>query len=388
MNSWLFLAAALCSFIVALAHAGESCIPNERDDGGDDPVAQWKSPTCPGEGYCGRTEVNDTAPYTCCDSLGPDTLTWALDVPDNSSITFEPGPSSATYLRFIDRDVGYVCTGLQTAGDACNTDRRYGYPAGDNHDLCKSEVCGMNGKCLDSKQPAGSKCWPIHQGQGTGGGPPRSKSCESNVCAASVCCKSEDEVVLVGDPSSFDNLPERPGGIFGYVCTGLARGGDRCDGEDLICSSGVCNDDGRCKGLGLSAGEACQGNNEDCESGMCSLNVCIDEKLSDGSLCSNDSTCKSGGCGARSRELLVPYFDGLEFNMTRQIAEAKEAYHNSDPWPYVCCREQEWYHENRVIWSFANICNSDPSSSGGIGLTTSWLWIAVPMLLSIMVAIQ
>mmetsp|Transcript_19538 Transcript_19538/g.45843 ORF Transcript_19538/g.45843 Transcript_19538/m.45843 type:complete len:379 (-) Transcript_19538:81-1217(-) len=374
---FLFTAVTLLSVLVT-AHANQICTPNgqrnETIDAADDPTWKMKSVDCPGAGaggFCGRKEASETADYICCEDNGPelDGFSFDIDTPDGTNIIFTPGISSATYLRFIDRDVGYVCTGLQT-GAMCNTDRRYLYPDNDSHDLCSSGACGMNGKCLDSKQPTGAECYPI----GRSNGPPTSKSCQSSVCAQrgigtdSVCCESEEDAIELKDAAS------------GFTCVGLARGGDRCGGKNSMCASGICNPDGRCKGLGLSSGEPCQGINEDCESKMCSLGVCIDDRLPDGSPCSDDSTCQSGGCGARSREDLVSFFEGLEFNMTRQIIEAKEAYHESDPWPYVCCRRGQWYHENGVVWAFADICDSDPNGAEELALL-SWIWLVIPLLI-------
>ena len=373
----LFTAVTLSS-VLATAHANQRCTPDDKrnETATEYPTWKMKSADCLGAGtgaYCGRAEVNATADYICCEGNGPDLdgFSFGIDTPEDSNITFSIDISSATYLRHIDRDVGYVCTGLEP-GATCNTERRYGYPVDDNHDICSSGACGMNGKCLDSKQPAGADCYPIMQT--SSGGPPRSKSCQSSVCAQrglwtdSVCCESAEDAIELNDDAS------------GFVCTGLARGGDRCGDENSICASGICNPDGRCKGLGLSTGEPCHGINEDCESNLCSLGVCIDDHLPDGSPCSDDSTCQSGGCGARSREDLVSFFEGLEFNMTRQIEEAKEAYHKSDPWPYVCCRRGQWYSENGVVWAFADICDSDPSGAEELVLP-SRLWLVFPLMM-------
>jgi len=390
-NMLLFTAVTLLS-VLATAHADQGCTPNgqrnETIDDDEDPTWKMKSVDCPGAGFCGRAEVSPTADYICCGDNGPelDGFSFDIDTPEDSNIVFVPGISSATYLRYIDRDIGYVCTGLQT-GAMCNTDRRYGYPETNNHDLCSSGACGTNGKCLDSKQPAGTECHPIGRGNG---GPPKSKSCQSNLCAQrgiwrnSVCCDSEEGAIELKNPTLAPGAAPRassgPGDASGFACVGLARGGERCGDENSICMSGVCNPDGRCKGLGLSTGEPCHGINEDCESNMCSLGVCIEAQLPDGSPCSDDSTCQSGGCGARSRGDLVSYFEGLEFNMTRQIAEAKEAYHQSDPWPYVCCGKEQWYSENGVIWAFADICDSDPNGAEELALM-SWIWLIIPFLI-------
>ncbi|KAL7525857.1 hypothetical protein ACHAWF_001535 [Thalassiosira exigua] len=356
-------AVVLLSGLAIAAAEQVACTPNDVNDTGlllprADPTKRMKSPDCPGEGYCGRTEVSKDAPYVCCLDAGEPMggLTIELvDEPEDSNVKLSNFTSSSTFLRYIDRHVGYVCTGLPT-GAWCNTDERYLYPDTDSHDLCASGSCGMDGKCLVSKQPAGSDCWPINRSDG----PPMSNGCESTVCArrdfrsGSVCCSSEDDVAKVMDD-----------GVSRYICLGLAKGGGHCYGHGSICMSGRCNADGRCEGLGLEAGEPCDGNHADCKSNICGLEGCIEEKLSDGSPCLDYTTCTSGGCGARSRGELVSHFDGLQFNMTKQVAEAKAKYFQSDSWPYVCCPEREWYIENGQIWAFADICGRDPNSESG-----------------------
>lgn len=168
--------------------------------------------TCAGD-VCGREEATTEARYVCCESRVKE---WMY-----------PG-------------VGYVCTNLPS-GSVCDNESA----------LCESKSCDVNGFCAEEKLESGKSCREDDDGM-----------CASNACGmddisawspAYICCSSKGKVWS---------------GPGGHACVkGI---GESCNGNNLVCESGVCGVDNLCAGEKVGNGEPCRENEDE----MCASNSC------------------------------------------------------------------------------------------------------------------